>query len=34
MQVKNRDEIEEKHTWKTEDMISGKEEWDRLFAIV
>lgn len=34
MQVKNRDEIEEKYTWKTEDMISGKEEWDRLFAIV
>ena len=34
MQVKNRDEIEEKYTWKTEDMISGKDEWDRLFRIV
>ena len=34
MQVKTRDEIEEKYTWKTEDMISGKEEWDRLYGLV
>lgn len=34
MQVKSRDEIEEKYTWKTDDLISGKEEWDRLYAFV
>lgn len=34
MQVRTRDEIEEKYTWKTEDMISGKEEWDKLFETV
>ena len=34
MQVRTRDEIEEKYTWKTEDMISGKEEWDSLYDSV
>lgn len=34
MQVKTRDEIEEKYTWKTEDMIASKEEWDRLYSAV
>ncbi len=34
MQVRNRDEIEEKYTWKTEDMIADKNEWDRLYDTV
>lgn len=34
MQVRSRDEAEEKYTWKTDDMISDKAEWDRLYASV
>ncbi len=34
MQVKAREEIEEKYTWKTEDMIADKQVWDKLYERV